>query len=242
MIKTYKTEPKEAFHYIPPDEYIREKYRHIFNIDLPLESRIPKYLFDKIVAFFVLLIVTPLLMLLKAAYIIEGMIIPGSRGPMIFSYNAVSAGTTFKKYKIRLIKTKFIDQEGAKRGDWHAYSAEWSPVTRTYVGSFVKKFYLDEIPQFYCVLKGDMSIVGPRPLAVHHYERDLKQGNVTRSLIKGGLIGLGHVLKGTPQMGEPIYEYEYIDQYLKSSSIGLLWLDMKIIWRGIKVIIKAKGL
>jgi hypothetical protein len=43
-------------------------------------------------------------------------------------------------------------------------------------------------------------------------------------------------------MGEPIYEYEYIDQYLKSSSIGLLWLDMKIIWRGIKVITKAKGL
>ena len=60
-----------------------------------------------------------------------------------------------------------------------------------------------------------MSIVGPRPLAVHHYERDLKQGNVARSLIKGGLIGLGHVLKGTPQIGEPIYEYEYIDQYLK---------------------------
>ena len=89
---------------------------------------------------------------------------------------------------------------------------------------------------------GDMSIVGPRPLAVHHYERDLKQGNVTRALIKGGLIGLGHVLKGTPEMGQPIYEYEYIDQYLKSSSLGLLWLDLKIIWRGIKVIIKAKGL
>ena len=87
-----------------------------------------------------------------------------------------------------------------------------------------------------------MSIVGPRPLAVHHYERDLKQGNVARSLIKGGLIGLGHVLKGTPQMGEPIYEYEYIDLYLKSSSIGLLWLDMKIIWRGIKVITEANGL
>ena len=235
-------EPREAFHYKPPDEYIREKYMHIFNIHVPLEIRMPKYLFDKIVAFFVLFIVTPLLMLLKAAYIIEGMIIPESRGPMIFSYNAVSAGTVFKKYKIRLIKMKYIDQEGAKRGDWHAYSAEWTPASRTYVGSFVKKFYLDEIPQFYCVLKGDMSIVGPRPLAVHHYERDLKQGNVTRMLIKGGLIGLGHVLKGTPEMGKPIYEYEYIDQYLKRTSLGLLWLDLTIIWRGIKVVLQGKGL
>jgi lipopolysaccharide/colanic/teichoic acid biosynthesis glycosyltransferase len=87
-----------------------------------------------------------------------------------------------------------------------------------------------------------MSIVGPRPLAVHHYERDRKQGNVSRFLIKGGMLGLGHVMKGTPQMGDPVYEYEYIDKYLKLSSIGLLWLDMKIIGCGIKVVLQGKGL
>ena len=91
-------------------------------------------------------------------------------------------------------------------------------------------------------MRGDMSIVGPRPLAVHHYERDLEQGNITRSLIKGGLIGLGHVMKGTPEMGQPIYEYEYIDQYMKQSFIGLLWFDLTIIWRGIKIILQGNGL
>ena len=235
-------EPDEAFKYKPPDEKVKLKYQHIFKINKPLNQHIVKVMFDKIVSFSSLLFSLPFLLVLKILYVIEGLIISENKGPMIFSYNAVSAGTIFKKYKIRLIKMKYIDHEGAKRGDWHAFSAEWSPASRTYMGHFVKKFYLDEIPQFYCVLKGDMSIVGPRPLAVHHYERDLKQGNVTRALIKGGLIGLGHVLKGTPEMGQPIYEYEYIDQYLKSSSLGLLWLDLKIIWRGIKVIIKAKGL
>ena len=48
IILENKPEPKEAFHYKAPDDYIREKYGHIFNIEGPLESRIPKYLFDSL--------------------------------------------------------------------------------------------------------------------------------------------------------------------------------------------------
>lgn len=238
---TNKSEPKEAFPYKPPSETIKQKYRHIFELDKPLNDRFLKGAFDKVVAALLLVAATPILLLVKIAYTIEGWLIPDNSGPMFFSYNAVSAGKVFPKYKIRLIKMKYIDQEGAKRGDWHAYSAEWTPESRTHVGHFVKKFYLDELPQFYNILRGDMSIVGPRPLAVHHYERDRQQGNVTRFLVKGGLLGLGHIMKGTPEMGNPVYEYEYIDKYLSSSAMELLWLDLVIIGRGIRVIIQGKG-
>ena len=237
-----KPEPKEAFPYKPPSDEIRAKYAHIFELEGPLPARFFKLVFDKVVALVLLLAAAPVLLVVKLAYVIEGWIHPENSGPMFFHYNAISAGKVIPKYKIRLIKTKYIDQEGAKRGDWHAFSAEWTEESRTRVGQFVKSFYLDELPQFYSVLIGDMSIVGPRPLAVHHYERDVAQGNVTRSLLKGGLLGLGHVNKGTVEMGNPIYEYEYIDQYLKKSSLGLLWLDLKIIGRGIKVMIKGQGL
>jgi lipopolysaccharide/colanic/teichoic acid biosynthesis glycosyltransferase len=237
-----KSEPKEAFPYKPPSQEIKEKYQHIFALKKPLDDRLPKLIFDKVVAALLLLVASPVLLLLRIAYFIEGLIIPENKGPMFFSYNAVSAGKIFPKYKIRLIKTSYIDQEGAARGDSIAYSTEWSPESRTYVGRFVKKFYLDELPQLYNVLRGDMSVVGPRPLSVLHYQRDLEQGNVTRFLMKGGLLGLGHIYKGTHEMGNPIYEYEYIDKYINLSPLGLLWFDLTIIGRGIKVILQGKGL
>ena len=179
--------------------------------------------------------------MLKIAYVIEGFLIPENRGPMLFYYWAMSGGKKIKKWKIRLIKTKYIDSIGAAKHDWIAFSAEWTPDSRTYTGAFVKKWYLDELPQFWSVLIGDMSIVGPRPLSVLHYERDIKQGNVSRFLLKGGLLGLGHINKGTPEMGNSLYEYEYIDQYIKRSSIGILKLDLWIIWRGFLLITKGGG-
>ncbi len=234
-------EPTQAFPYKPPTEEIRNKYGHIFELKEPLPPRFFKVSFDKLVALVMLVIAAPIMLLLKIAFMIEGRIIPENKGPLFFYYNAVSAGKIIPKYKIRLIKEKYIDPEGAKRHDWIAYSAEWSADSRTHVGEFVKKFYLDELPQFYSVLKGDMSIVGPRPLSILHYERDRVQGNVTRFLLRGGLLGLGHVNKGTPEMGNPVYEYEYVDQYLKRSSFGLLMLDLWVIWRGIMVIVRGGG-
>lgn len=234
-------EPSEAFPYKPPTDEILLKYPHIFALTDPLPPRFFKVFFDKLVAAFLLTLSVPVLLILKFSFVIEGFVIPENKGPMFFYYNGVSAGKIIPKYKIRLIKNKYIEPEGAKRHDWIAYSAEWTPDSRTFVGQFVKKFYLDELPQFWSVLKGDMSIVGPRPLSVLHYERDHAQGNVTRFLLRGGLLGLGHINKGTSEMGNPVYEYEYVNQYLKRSSFGLLRLDLWIIWKGILVIIKGGG-
>ena len=231
----------KVFPYKPPSKLIKQKYSYIFNKQLIIQQKLSKLVFDKLASLLFLIITLPIIFFLKLAFILEGIIIRENKGPMFFSYNAVSQGKVFPKYKIRLIKTKYIEPIGAKRGDWIAYSAEWNEDSRTIVGTFVKKFYLDEIPQFWNVLRGDMSIVGPRPLAVIHYERDLVQGNVTRKHLKGGLLGLGHIMKGKPEFGNPIYEYEYIDQYIKRSELGLLWLDLTIIWRGILLILKGGG-
>lgn len=236
-----REEPKEAFPYRPPPDEIKAKYKHIFNMKEPLKKRYLKIIFDKTISAFLLFLCLPILIFLKLSYIIEGILIQENKGNLFFYYHAVSQGKTFNKYKIRLIKEKFIDKEGAKKHEWSAFSAEWSGESRTITGAFVKKWYLDEIPQFWSVLKGDMSIVGPRPLAVIHYKRDLQQGNISRKLLKGGLLGLGHINKGTSEMGNAEYEYEYIDNYINSGPIELLKLDILIIWKGIKLILKGGG-
>ncbi len=238
---TNTEEPKEAFPYHPPTEEIKSKYKEIFEISQPLKVPFLKLLFDKVVALFFLILASPILLLLLISNWIEGLLIPENKGPLFFYYYGVSQGKKFKKWKIRLIKEKYIDKELQAKGDWHAYQNEWIPEARTYVGRVVKKFYLDEIPQFYLILKGDMSFVGPRPLAVHHYERDLAQGNVTRKLIRGGLLGYGHVRKGTPEFGKPVYEYEYVYRYIHYSPWKLLLTDLYVIWRGIIVVLKAGG-
>jgi lipopolysaccharide/colanic/teichoic acid biosynthesis glycosyltransferase len=180
-------------------------------------------------------------LLLLVANWIEGLLVKENKGPLFFYYYGVSRGKKFKKWKIRLIKEKFIDKELQSKGDWHAYQNEWMPEARTFVGRFVKKFYIDELPQFFLILKGDMSFVGPRPLAVHHYERDLAQGNVTRKLVRGGLLGYGHIRKGTPEFGNPVYEYEYIHRYLHYSALKLLFTDLAVIVKGMLVVVKGGG-
>lgn len=235
------TEPKEAFPYKPPSNKLKKQYKYLFDSNLSFKIPLTKLLFDKVFSLFFLLISTPIILILIVLNFIEGIVIQENKGPLFFYYYGVSGGKKFKKWKIRIIKNSFIDQNLKEKGDWHAFKNEWMPSARTYLGYFVKKFYLDELPQFYLIFIGKMTFVGPRPLALHHYERDLKNGNITRKILRGGLLGYGHVRKGTEEFGDPTYEFEYADFLYKKNSIQILILDLKIIFKGASLVLKGGG-
>ena len=97
----------KAFPSKPPTEDIKKEYAYIFLLKNKLPNRFLKLMFDKLSSIFFLLFAFPIVILLKVAFVIEGVLIPENKGPMFFSYNAVSQGKVFPKYKIRLIKTQY---------------------------------------------------------------------------------------------------------------------------------------
>lgn len=58
---------------------------------------------------------------------------------------------------------------------------------------------------------------------------------------RGQAIQINRATSGIPEIGNPLYEYQYIEQYLKRTSFGLLMLDLWIIWKGIQMIVKGEG-
>jgi len=99
-------------------------------------------------------------------------------------------------------------------------------------GAFLRRTSLDEFPQFFNALSGDMSIVGPRPHAVAHNEeyRTKIQGYMLRHKVKPGITGLAQIngFRGeTDTLDKMEGRIHYDLQYIQSWS---LWLDLKIIF------------
>jgi undecaprenyl phosphate N,N'-diacetylbacillosamine 1-phosphate transferase len=141
----------------------------------------------------------------------------GSSGAAVFKQErAGKNGIPFTFYKFRTMRTD-VDPFGPS-----PKSGEDARLTK--IGKFLREYSLDELPQLVNVLKGDMSIVGPRPLYMAQMaEWDDRQKR--RLLVKPGLTGLAQVSGRGELTREEKLEFDA--QYVDKAS---LWLDLKIIF------------
>ena len=232
---------KKTFPYLAPNKDIYSRYGYIFKLKIPIKKRKFKRFIDIFFSLNFLFMTFPFILFFISIYLIEMLFVKSSRGYLFYYYFSMSAGKKFKKYKIRTIKKSYIDKNLDSIHKWGAHKAEWNNEALTYTGKFIKLFYLDEVPQFYNILKGDISLIGPRALSEEHYMADIKQGNNYRKVITAGLIGLGHANKGTNEMGNPKYEYEYLDSYINNSFYQFYFLEIKIIYKSILLVLKGGG-
>lgn len=188
----------------------------------PVGSSPGKRILDTVTAAVSLIMLSPFLLLIVLAIRLD------SRGPAIFTHTRVGKdGKPFKFYKFRTMKSGVAAQEfaPARKGD--------PRVTR--VGKLLRRTSMDELPQLWNVLKGDMSIVGPRPemeFIVKKYTPEQRR----RLLVKPGITGLWQVMgrKDIPLHENAEYDYYYIMHR------GPL-LDLQIILKTIIVVISGKG-
>jgi exopolysaccharide biosynthesis polyprenyl glycosylphosphotransferase len=196
-------------------------------------ERIVKRLMDIVLATIALLLIAPVL--LAAALLIK----LESRGPVLFKQRRVGrGGKLFYIYKFRSMVVNAeslqstVNTTTADGKTLHKHKDD-SRVTR--IGKFLRKTSVDELPQLFNILLGDMSIVGPRPelpWLVDQYEAWQRE----RFLVPQGLTGWWQV---TGRSEKPCHlstedDLHYIHHYS-------LWLDIKIMLMTIPAALKGKG-
>ena len=171
---------------------------------------------DKLIAILILILLSPLMLLIACAVKLS------SRGPVIYRQERLSwNGRPFQMLKFRSMPINVEDGTGPK---W-ARSGE---VRATAVGRFLRKTSLDELPQFWNVMKGDMSIVGPRPerpVFVEQFKEEIPS-YMQKHMVKAGITGWAQVngWRGDTDLKQRIEHDLY---YIENWSI---WLDLKIIF------------
>ncbi len=217
----------ELFHREIPLSY-RNLHWHTADFFLPKHSAtvLIKRLIDFIAALIGIILLLPIIPVIMLLIKMDS---PGSA-----FYSQIRTGLMGKPFKIHKFRTMREDAESS--------GAQWAQkkdprITR--IGAFMRKTRLDEIPQLWNVLKGDMSLVGPRPERPEFIE-DLKRTIPLyewRSLVPPGLTGWAQIRHGYTDTTEGIRrKLQYDLYYIKNHSI---WLDLEIMLRTIPMIMKG---
>jgi lipopolysaccharide/colanic/teichoic acid biosynthesis glycosyltransferase len=158
-----------------------------------------------------------------------------SRGPVFYTQARVGkAGRVFKVVKFRTMRQ---DAEAANGPQW----ADDNDPRITRIGRFLRSSRLDEIPQLWCVLKGEMAFVGPRPERPEFVEWLSKEIPFygVRHMVRPGLTGWAQVkYKYGSTVEDAREKLQYDLFYIKNASIGL---DLLIVFQTVKTVLLRRG-
>ena len=186
-----------------------------------------KRLLDVAVATLLLVAFVPLFALVFVAY----------AGRPFYSEPRISRGRTFGLLKFRTLR-----RDAVARAAGHARLLEADPRNLTWVGRrILKPWYLDEVPQLLNVLRGDLSLVGPRPWPPELVARQRAEGLRYRDELDAGLTGLAQLSKGSDRRYADL-DLVYLERVRRLGSWALVRYDLEIIVRTLGVVARGQGL
>ena len=182
-----------------------------------------------------------LLLFLSPLFLVVAILIKlTSPGPVFFLQERL--GLNKRRFKIYKFRTMSMDAEARMKEIEHL-NEQTGPVFKikndpriTSIGKFLRSTSIDELPQLFNVLKGDMSLVGPRPMAVRDYEGFNEDWQRRRFSVRPGITCLWQVLG---RNSIPFEQWMELDlQYIDGWS---LWLDLQILAKTIPAVLKGAG-
>jgi lipopolysaccharide/colanic/teichoic acid biosynthesis glycosyltransferase len=198
----------------------------------------PKRALDKFAAAVLLLLFTPAVFVVLAALLVDMAVARADRGAVLYREPRVSAGRTFELLKFRTLREEVL---AAAAG--HAGPLEHDSSNLTWVGRrLLKPWYLDEVPQLVNVLRGDISLVGPRPWPPALVERQLANGFDYRNRIRAGLTGPAQVTKGISGARYAEQDLRYVEACETLAGWSLVRYDLGILRQTVAVIVRGEGL
>ncbi len=187
----------------------------------PKMTKIIKLIADEIIATIALIMLLPLLLIIA-------LIIYFTMGkPILFCQQRPGKNSQiFTFYKFRTM-TNHQDSEGNLLPDSQRITS---------IGNFLRKTSLDELPQLWNVVKGDMSIIGPRPLLVKYLDCYTPQ-QARRHEVKPGITGWAQINGRNTLNWEEKFQFDvwYVDNWS-------LWLDLKILFLTVIKVLKREGI
>ncbi len=201
-----------------------------------LSSRFLKRLFDIFGSLFIILILSPIIIYISQKVRKDG-------GPAIYGHERIGKnGKPFKclKFRSMVINSKEVLEDlllndASAKEEWEATFKLKNDPRITKIGAFLRRTSLDELPQLFNVLKGEMSLVGPRPIITAELARYNEEVDYYL-LSKPGMTGLWQV------SGRSDVDYEtrvYLDAwYVKNWS---MWNDIAILFKTVTVVLKKDG-
>ena len=210
---------------------------------LPYQEPLPlvwqKQAFDYVVSLFLLVFTAPLILLVVLLMIVEHCLRGHPLDPIFYSEKRISRGTPFKLYKFNIFDQRVVDTYRRQNKFIHTKDLEINGEL-IFIGKILKQIYIDELPQLYNVLKGEMSLVGPRPLNLEVFEQAKTSGIPPQALILGGMTGSFQSLKDTRGLSALTLESDYLRKYALGGW-SIVYVDVKIILRTLMVLLRAKG-
>ena len=196
-----------------------------------------KRAFDVVITSALLIVLSPLAALALIAMAADMLVCARDRGGFLYREERISRGRTFELLKFRTLRADVLANAAG-----HARLLEADSPNLTWAGRrILKPWYLDELPQLWNVLRGDISLVGPRPWPPALVERQVAEGHDYRNRVAAGLTGPAQVTKGSGRAFRDL-DLEYVDALERLRGLQIVLRDLGILRRTIGVLARGEGL